>query len=84
MRPVIFCPQCVKHRTRSRSIVINRAQTSRNVEKFYDEEGVYHEHNPNVHVTHLRCDPYGHVFTVEDPVADCECGWVADYEVEPK
>ncbi|KAB7755227.1 hypothetical protein [Mycolicibacterium mucogenicum] len=56
------CPECVKTDQRSKVYCHGSSSTSMGWSPFYDEDGEYHQHNPNSGEKYYKCSN-GHSFT---------------------
>lgn len=57
------CPKCQEEGKRSILTDEGGSMTTKYCPPFYDEEGIYHNHDTNTHTNHYRCSR-GHVFTI--------------------
>lgn len=75
------CPKCAEANERSRVYVGGTFSTAMMFNAFYDEDGVYHSHDPNVRTTQYSCSR-GHHWSVESaPECSVEgCAWPAEQE----
>ena len=51
----MMCPVCVAHGQRSKVTPLGGTVTLMASRPWYDEEGVYHRHDPNAHVMQFSC-----------------------------
>lgn len=69
------CPECERLGLRSRVRIGSGFSTAMCGDSFYDEDGRYHNHDPNTVTWHYSCSN-GHEFgrseTKRCPVADCD------------
>jgi hypothetical protein len=69
----VFCPVCQQKGLKSKVFVGGARITAMCAEAFYDEEGIYHCHDPNIMTRDYRCSN-GHVWQVKGH-GNCPCGW---------
>jgi len=69
----LFCPTCYRSSVPSCVYVGARTSTLLSYVPFYDEDGKYHDHDPNMHNISFRCSR-GHVWE-EKIKYRCWCGW---------
>lgn len=60
---VVICPLCRKAELKSRVYALPRTSFCMAWEPYYDEEGRFHMHDPNISVEPYRCS-LGHRFNV--------------------
>lgn len=81
----MICPHChptcngIEHEGCQRStirIVPGKPPTDIPKDQFFDEDGVWHSHNPNIIVTQYRCSN-GHRFAERSSWECGECGYKA-------
>ena len=69
------CPICVANGTKSKVYEGSSFSTLIGSHPFYDEDGVYHDHDPNTHSDYYSCT-LGHSFSVKRinkcPATGCE------------
>lgn len=70
--PMVLCPECRQTRQRSRVRVGPTITTCMAGDRFYDERGVFHDHDPNVRTTSYRCS-LGHEWTTST-LLSCPAG----------
>lgn len=68
------CPECEAEGTYSVVYDGPRWVTAMCVERYWDEDGRYHLHNPNTVAVSYECSQ-GHRWTAKDPAGVCWCGW---------
>jgi hypothetical protein len=71
----MICSQCKAQLLKSTIHEGAGMSTAANVQRFYDEAGVHHVHDPNAHSTSYMCSQ-GHSW-VEKVYNKCACGWTA-------
>lgn len=69
------CPECEQNGDVSKLFAVGETKTMLGWNPYYDEEGVYHAHDPNRTTVHYRCSN-GHSFTGQPirppcPVVGC-------------
>jgi len=69
----MICPECGKARLQSRVYIGVSSTTLAYSPPFYDEEGRYHDHDPNIRTTQYECSN-GHQWA-ETTRPSCWCGW---------
>ena len=69
----MICPECKRQGLKSRVYVGTSSVTLMYSAPFYDEEGKYHDHDPNTRTTSYSCSN-GHKW-VESSCGSCWCGW---------
>lgn len=67
------CPQCSKDGLKSIVYVRYNISTALNWNAFYDEEGKYHVHNPNIHTQYYGCSR-DHIWSEESQGKCPTCG----------
>ena len=67
------CPECAKAEQRSTVRLQSLPVTLMCADSYYDEEGQYHHHDPNIHAWTATCSK-GHLWQHEDN-NHCWCGW---------
>ncbi len=67
------CPQCISEGSKSFVNLGGSLSTLMCSDPFYDEDGKYHNHDPNTSVSHYACSN-GHKWT-ELSKPSCWCGW---------
>lgn len=69
----VLCPECEK--TGEKSIVYTHgiSSTLMGWKPYYDQNGDYHDHDPNKKSEHFTCSK-GHIFDI-DHTHKCWCGW---------
>jgi hypothetical protein len=72
----IICPMCSAAGLRSTASEMGSMGTLLSFRSFYDEEGRYHSHNPNVRNITLTCSNH-HTWVVKHHYGTCWCGWSA-------
>jgi len=55
MNSLLTCPVCVKQNKKSKVYSYGVRKTLMGYRTYHDEEGVYHDHNPNKHSELLIC-----------------------------
>lgn len=78
----MICPVCAKDGKKSTVLVSGTQKTLMSWAKYYDEEGVYHSHDPNWIRTTLQCSN-GH-WMERRTLTPCPCslcGYSANSEV---
>lgn len=77
MTEPLLCPECVESGDRSRVASLGGARNLMGYTPFYDEDGQYHQHDPNVLTSGYKCSN-GHVFTRKShsPCPTCGPDWM--------
>ncbi len=68
------CPECVKQGLTSRVYIESGTTTCLGWSPYYDENGRYHSHDPNMTTTGYRCSN-GHVFSQRAGSRCSNCDW---------
>lgn len=71
------CPECVKEGEKSRVYPGVSTTTSMSGERYYDEEGRLHVHDPNTTTADYTCSR-GHKWTTTERHGTCWCETVKD------
>lgn len=69
----VICPECASEGEKSRSYFCGTLRTAMAGASYYDENGDYHDHDPNVSTTSYSCSR-GHRWTTKT-TPECWCGW---------
>lgn len=67
------CPECEKQELRSKVFPGASTMTTLSNQPFYDEDGEYHDHDPNATIAYYSCSQ-GHHWAARQ-YHTCECGW---------
>lgn len=67
------CPECIEGGVKSRVFTNGSSTTLMGHSPYYDEDGRYHNHDPNIRQSSYRCSN-GHAWSQED-THTCWCGW---------
>lgn len=70
---IMKCKECVKENLKSQVSIGSTTTTCMGYNNYYDEDGKYHFHNPNIVSTEMRCTN-GHTWS-EKSKPSCWCGW---------
>jgi hypothetical protein len=70
---VIKCPICSEEGEKSRLTAVGGRSTNLEWEKFFDEEGKYHQHDPNTVIHLFKCSN-GHEIEVLSKTGCGACG----------
>jgi hypothetical protein len=71
-----FCPECQESGQKSTVYVGSDWITGMGVSRFHDEDGRYHEHDPNIVTTGYSCS-MGHRWNEKRNNGSCGCGYCA-------
>jgi len=69
----MICPECKKLGLKSKIFIGLSYTTALNGSQFFDEEGRFHDHDPNTTTTSYSCSN-GHSWIVKSN-KKCWCGW---------
>lgn len=72
--PILKCPTCVEEDKESFIRVFPGSRTALFAQPFYDKEGRYHVHDPNVTTYNYKCSN-GHEWSDRKIDGICWCGW---------
>jgi len=72
-----ICFECYKDGIQTELKYQKSTSTLMSVNEFYDEGGVLHHHDPNVHSVYYKCDKGHELILLEKPVCGV-CGWPDD------
>lgn len=78
----MICPACQRSAQKSKVYVHGSYTTAAHHPGYYDEDGRYHNHDPNLTTTAYRCTK-GHEWTTVAG-GKCWCGWNANPAPEEK
>ncbi len=67
------CPKCLEDGLKSKVYTHGGTSTCMMGETYYDEEGKYHDHDPNIHCMKYHCSN-GHDFVVSVVYGCKACG----------
>lgn len=70
---MMICEECKKNKQRSLSYPGGSTSTLLGFQPYFDEDGKYHNHDPNKITTYYNCSN-GHKW-VNSYVQSCWCGW---------
>ena len=73
IKKIIICEACKNSGQISKVFPCGETQTLIGYKPYYDEDGKYHNHNPNSTRTYYKCSN-GHAWTDVKPYS-CWCGW---------
>lgn len=76
------CPVCGEERPRNIT-VCGASVTDRKFDAFYDKDDKYHRHDKSTTTTFFKCHK-GHVWSREEQMGTCECGWRAASNAPPR
>ena len=77
------CPECVKEGEKSTVVIGYGSTTDMGWQPYYDEDGEFHDHDPNWHGYNYRCSR-GHEWYVSRQEKCPACGewWATDGKEE--
>lgn len=67
-----ICPYCKEEGNKSKLFESMSASTCMYSSPFYDEDGIYHNHDPNILTTDYKCSN-GHIFIVRAKIKCPNC-----------
>lgn len=74
------CPFCVEEGLKSILYPNGSSETLMGWKSYYDEEGLYHSHNPNITTTNYSCSN-GHNYNIEIKYGCYNCGTITNSKI---